>query len=75
MTLRTKTRQEIDNAIGQGATPEVPKNGMGLVLKGPGRTRKVLVTPGGALTPAGRHYYDTTGDAVPKTFDLSLIHI
>jgi hypothetical protein len=48
----------------------VPRSGIGLVLPH-GRQRKVLVSPAGQLTAAGKHYYERTDQTPPSRFDFT----
>ena len=70
MTLRKQTKQELDQAIAAGATPKVPRSGLGLILPY-AKQRKVLVSQAGALTAAGEHYYAKTDQEPPARFDFA----
>ena len=70
MTLRRQTKQQLDQAIQAGATPKVPRSGLGLILPY-AKQRKVLVSQAGTLTAAGEHYYRTTDTTPPGSFDFA----
>ena len=70
MTMRRQTRQQLDEAISAGGTPRIPRSGFGLVLPH-GKKRNVLVNQSGALTAAGKHYYEKTDTTPPAKFDFT----
>ena len=70
MTLRRQTKQQLDQAIAAGATPKVPRSGLGLILPH-AKQRKVLVNQAGVLTPAGKHFYEKTDTTPPGKFDFT----
>jgi len=70
MAIRAKTKQQVDRLIQSQTQPKVPRSGIGLVLPD-GRGRKILVNHAGALTPAGKYYYEQVGTEAPSKFDFA----
>ena len=71
INLRRQTRTAVDQSVLDGQVPRAPRSGIGLVLPGSGRTRKVLVDQAGKLTAAGDHYYKSTNQQAPRQFDFA----
>ena len=70
MSLSSERRNAVDIAIAAGRTPQIGRSGQNtLSLRpNPGRSSyAVLSRADGSLTPAGSHYYKSTGRPAPSS--------
>ena len=58
-------RQQVVAAIELDEAPRVTRGGS-LILDVPGAKYRALVSAGGTVSQAGRHYYDLTGKEPPR---------